>query len=677
MKIKSIELENFRQFGKEKLFFADVPDKKVTIVHGPTHIGKTTLVKAFLWCLYKDDDSFKKDPILVNSDAQKYVTLGDRKTVKVTIELEHNGVQYVVNTQQTFDFVKSNDQECFVAETKDPRRSIVKMDQDGNPTSVPSEQVDSCINDILPSNLRSYFFYDGENNKIDDVAEKSNLQEAVRNIMSLNVREELIKYFSQGFSGRLVERFSDKKTTSNIEEVAAYKSQKQELESDNENIRNTNAQVRENIANLDQQITDLENKILANKESGELQQQCRDYTKKIHDLEGYRDSLFKSLLTRCDSANSIGLAGIFEALAFKNSNLVNEYAHIQANERGYKNLSGDSVDEIIKKGVCVCGQKIVPGSECYKHLIEEKEFLSPKDYSFYLKSFTDLFNDKVSSAEFSVKKLSTDSADLKKTIQNINNLKENVSDIEKKLEGFHGDVGAWQNELSKLREDRSRQQGAVEYSENTTIVQNEAKIKKLQDQIDKFSDASEKNRHIQTYLDYVEAVRAMAQSRLDKKKEGIAKTLEEQVNQLFHAIVGTDKTELRLNNLNYNVEPYQDDSRISLSTGQKTMKNLAFVGGLIYLAKNKNQIGGADVGDDLDEPEDYPLVVDAPFSSLSKGDIQRACTELPKYCSQLIITLLDKDYDLAIDVLKPYLDKSYSLKTNETSTDSHFQEDNL
>lgn len=334
MKIKSIELNNFRQFEKEKLIFADVPNKKVTIVHGPTHIGKTTLVKAFLWCLYKDDDSFKNDPILVNSDAQKYVTIGDRKTVSVTVELEHNDIQYVVKTQQTFDYVKNNDQEYFTPETKEPRRSVVKMDQAGNPRSVPSEQVDACINDILPSNLRSYFFYDGENNKIDDVADKSNLQDAVRNIMNLNVREELIKYFSQGFSGRLVERFADKKTTSNVEEVMGYKAQVHDLESDNETIRNNNVSIRANIAELDQQIIDLENRISANKESGELQQRCQELVKKIHEFEGYRDELFKRLLDRCDSANSTGLAGIFEALAFKNSNLTSEYAHIQANERG-------------------------------------------------------------------------------------------------------------------------------------------------------------------------------------------------------------------------------------------------------------------------------------------------------------------------------------------------------
>jgi DNA sulfur modification protein DndD len=676
MKIKTIELSNFRQFEKEKLVFTDVVGKKVTIVHGQTHIGKTTLVKAFLWCLYRSDDSFKTDPILVNKDAEKFMSPGDKKTVSVTVELEHNGFGYVIKTEQAFTYFRNLNEGYFSPVIKDPIRHMIKMTQEGNPTSVPLEQVDNEINEILPDNLRCYFFYDGDNNKIDDVAEKSNLQDAVRNIMNLNVREELIKYFSDGVAGRLVERFEDKKSTSNFEEVGNLKEQKSYFEGLIETERNNNKQLRQNIEELNGQITNLEDQIDANKESAELQEKARQITRQIAELKKHRDDLFPSLLKRCDSSESVGLAGFFSVLAYKKANLTVEYANIKTNERAYKHLTGESVDEIIQKGVCVCGQKIELGGDYYKHLIEEKDYLSPKDFSASLKSFTDRFNDQVDAVDSSAYQLSRDAADLKKTIQSIESFGKQLEDINKKLEGFHGDIGAWQRDLQQKKYTKSGNEAVINYSESNIIPQNETKISGFKEKIDKYSDASEKNRHIQMYLNYLSSVRDMAQTRLDKKKEGIAVTLEQQVNNLFHAIVGTDKTELRLNKVNYNVEPYQNDQRISLSTGQKTMKNLAFVGGLIYLAKNKDKIGGAE-GVDLDEPDDYPLVMDAPFSYLSKGDIKRACTELPKYCSQLIITLLDKDFDLAIDVLKPFIDKSYTLKTNETSTDSHFEEDEL
>jgi len=676
MKIKSIELINFRQFEREKLTFTDIPGKKVTIVHGQTHIGKTTLVKAFLWCLYRSDDSFKADPILVNKYAGTFIAPGDKKTVSVKVELEHKGVDYVILTEQAYLYRRDDTTEYFSPISKDPIRRMLKVGSDGNSQSIPIDQVDNIINDILPDNLKSYFFYDGENNKIDDVAEKSNLQDAVRNIMNLNVREELIHYFSDGYAGRLVERFEDKKSTSNFEEVGALKEQKSGLEAENENQRNTNKDLRNNLAKLDLQIKELEDRIDANKESADLQETAKKISRQVAELKETRDELFASILRRCDSTEFSGLAGLFSAMAYRKANLTAEYANIKTNDKAYKHLTGDSVDEIIRKGVCVCGQKIVSGSDFYKHLIEEKEYLSPKDFSSSLKAFTDRFNGQLETADSSWKDLSRDASELKKAVSNINTLTAQLEIILKQLEGFKGDVGAWQLELSDKRKNRIQNETIIDFSENNTIPQNDSKIASIKEKIEKFSDASEKNRHIQTYLNYVAAVKVIAESRLQDKKDGIAKTLEQQVNSLFHSIVGTNKTELRLNKTNYNVEPYQEGQKITLSTGQKTMKNLAFVGGLIYLAKNKDKIGTPE-GTDLDEPDDYPLVMDAPFSNLSKDDISRACNELPKYCSQLIVTLLDKDFDLAVDVLKPFVDKTYTLKTNETSTDSNFEEDDL
>ena len=70
MKINSIELQNFRQFVNERIEFNSDSDKKVSVIYGRNYIGKTTLIKALLWCLYRDDDSFKADPIHVNKELQ-------------------------------------------------------------------------------------------------------------------------------------------------------------------------------------------------------------------------------------------------------------------------------------------------------------------------------------------------------------------------------------------------------------------------------------------------------------------------------------------------------------------------------------------------------------------------------------------------------------------------------
>jgi DNA sulfur modification protein DndD len=50
MKIKKIELQNFRQFyGEQSLLLSTNVTKNVTLVHAENTVGKTTLLNAVLW----------------------------------------------------------------------------------------------------------------------------------------------------------------------------------------------------------------------------------------------------------------------------------------------------------------------------------------------------------------------------------------------------------------------------------------------------------------------------------------------------------------------------------------------------------------------------------------------------------------------------------------------------
>ena len=72
------------------------------------------------------------------------------------------------------------------------------------------------------------------------------------------------------------------------------------------------------------------------------------------------------------------------------------------------------------------------------------------------------------------------------------------------------------------------------------------------------------------------------------------------------------------------------------STGLKTVLNYSFVAGLMQLIKEKI------VNDEFADSElvdDYPLVMDAPFSNTDEGHITRICKELPQYCNQIIFLL--------------------------------------
>ena len=148
-----------------------------------------------------------------------------------------------------------------------------------------------------------------------------------------------------------------------------------------------------------------------------------------------------------------------------------------------------------------------------------------------------------------------------------------------------------------------------------------------------------------------------------------------QTNEVFQSILGSNQKELHIDPNTYNVDIYQNGSKTGFSTAEGIAKNLAFVAGLIYLAKNKNVI---DVGDnDGDIPEDYPLFIDAPFSELDELNVENTARELPKYCSQLVITVLDKDYKIAGKAFSQYVGKTYNLVTSTNTHDSQFKEEKI
>ena len=69
MIINKLELYNFRQYiGHQEVEFSTDPEKNVTVLIGVNTSGKTTIVRAFEWCLYGKNGF--EDPFLLNSDVR-------------------------------------------------------------------------------------------------------------------------------------------------------------------------------------------------------------------------------------------------------------------------------------------------------------------------------------------------------------------------------------------------------------------------------------------------------------------------------------------------------------------------------------------------------------------------------------------------------------------------------
>ena len=61
MRIRRIYLKNYRQFREVELQFSKCPEKDLHIILGKNGSGKTNILNAINWCLYKEEPHLSRD----------------------------------------------------------------------------------------------------------------------------------------------------------------------------------------------------------------------------------------------------------------------------------------------------------------------------------------------------------------------------------------------------------------------------------------------------------------------------------------------------------------------------------------------------------------------------------------------------------------------------------------
>ena len=92
LRVKSIELKNFRSYGDFCMDFSQDQTKSITVIEGGKGAGKTSLINAISWCLYgKENFSKSSDGMPIpNGTALKNTDVGEACESSATITI-HDG----------------------------------------------------------------------------------------------------------------------------------------------------------------------------------------------------------------------------------------------------------------------------------------------------------------------------------------------------------------------------------------------------------------------------------------------------------------------------------------------------------------------------------------------------------------------------------------------------------
>ena len=92
------------------------------------------------------------------------------------------------------------------------------------------------------------------------------------------------------------------------------------------------------------------------------------------------------------------------------------------------------------------------------------------------------------------------------------------------------------------------------------------------------------------------------------------------------------------------------------SDGLKAVKSFAFIASLVSMAKDRILDD-----DEMQLGQVYPLVMDAPFSNVDEIHIDNICKILPKTANQVIMAVMQKDWEYAAINLDKFVGKSYMI----------------
>lgn len=631
MKIKSIELKNFRQFENLKINFSTDVNKNVTIVMGNNGSGKTTLAQAFTWCLYGITNF--KIPRLLNKKLENTLEINKNINVSVIIELEHNNIQYRMEREITYS-KKTNDE---ISDSLS-KVKLTRKKEDGRTVSVTNWEKE--INSILPPELSKYFFFDGE--RIEKMSQEiqegksKTFSTAVKGILGLNTISNAIYHLDP----------KNKNTVVGFYEKSYNKNSNIELEESLNEIK----KIRKETTRVDIRLKEIEEqKISANNIIQQCTEKLKEYEefKKIEEekevynaeLIKFENKKFEKIQSLLKEFNNLYYS-YFTQFLIKDT--IKELKNLKYEEKTIPELSSKVIKYLLDHHKCICGREIIEGSEEWNKLEELLEYLPPKSLGAVIGNFIKDSQSRTRENNLLYSNMKEKLDDINEYQNNIDEITDTLQSIEEKNSGvdIKASIKKLINERNNSKVDLSKLT-EEENELNMNKIEKNIKEKELNNKISDLSLTTDENRKIEIYKTYALKLYDLLKNIFEEKEKQLREILEKEINIIFKTIYNGGLT-LEIDN-EYKIKVHVLNQETETSTAQSISITFAFICGIIKIAreyqnnsKNKYLVS-----------EPYPLVMDAPLSAFDKQRIKKVCEVLPNIAEQVIIFIKDTDGDLA------------------------------
>jgi DNA sulfur modification protein DndD len=655
MQLKSIKLNNFRQFKDVQVDFADGKEgKNVTIIIGENSAGKTTIEQAFFWCLYAKTPSFE-DKILLNRDVLHNMQTGSQATVKVELCLYHNGIEYTLTRQLAY--TKDNNGNAKPADQ--PLFDITRREKNGNEKDIEADLLAATVEEIMPQALSQYFFFDGERilqmgKEISGKEQVDDFKNAVRGLLGLDAMMNALWHFKHPRGGKntVIGYYNSQFSAKGNAELEKLLKQ---IDDADQKL----AEVKSSLETCDGEISKAKDLLKQKRSEITLYEEGK---KLIEEKDGFEQDISLaeeakhnavteavSLFSR-DLSSFLSLPLINRAVDFINSqNLADAII---------PGLSKATLDYLKEHQKCICGRELLPGSDACNHIESLYDYVLPNSIATIARDFK---NESMRRVDQTF--VGDMSKDVISKIKTANEQEKIIQSKQARLERVIRRIGASGEAKDKFDELKSQigiceEKIRTKTKEHDQLLEDKVNIsrdlKNYQDRRADINANDEQNRKTEIYLAYANRIYEELNKEYTAQETEVRTRLQDTINSIFREIYnGELQLEIK-DNYKISVTDISYDSGVETSSGQSIAVIFAFITALIQMAKENGQ-----KENELLAHEVYPLVMDAPLSLFDKTRIDTVCRKIPSIAEQVVIFIKDTDGEIARDKMARYIGKEY------------------
>ncbi len=618
MRISKLEYKNFRNYRDEGCI-EFCTDGRVTIIYGKNGDGKTTMHQLMQWVVYGITKYKRSNDILYNTTYATEIPSGSEFDVWGRLHFTHAEENYII--QRTAIYKKSY-------------LDVISFDHEElcmwiiSPTGKTEEISDpvTAIEKMLPSDLKEYFFFDGEG-MIADLSfntpeSAKRLRHAIYALFDLDVLYKAVSHIGdtahkETVLGKLYLSRGDTTSNSeitiaktNVENAQALIEKRQEELKEAKETKETNQEISRSIS---EQIGSSRTKAEDEKFRKTLVDARDRAQKQLLDIQGqFGDEIYEHYVKRL-IAKKIDDARKTIKMKVDQTNLPDGI-----NNRLLDYLLNASTTQ------CICGNPLC--EENIQALKRWKELLPPKSYAL-------LYHDFVHTAQSWGQ--GYDSNILTKIIKEANETIDFIDDTEERIIA-EDEAQKKSADISDLVEARRTAEITIQkMDEKITYLQTE--LRKAEIYLNKktkiFNDltvATVEAQKADRRIHIMEIVRKSFTDRLENASIIYSKQLQKHIQTLLDRMLNA----VRVVDITpeFAVTITDPAGQIEAkSGGQFAVASFAFIGGIYRLLRSIDEL----------KEKDFPLVLDAPFSKLDADNEQNVVDTIPTFAPQLILFCKD------------------------------------